>query len=177
MIQTHWRWLDRWKIILMKEWMDEWMNGIKTQYSKFYGKLIDLTAMKLTCSLWCFYTVHFFLHTQAGWERKREKSEDKRGMKWKRKKCAYSNVSILYILSRTMAEKNIHEFSREKTEHTTRKSISLVMDAMEMNRRNKTRYRIFSLASLTLFPSVIMYAHFVAVDMERNQINYLCKCV
>lgn len=28
-----------------------------TQYSKFYGKLIDLAAMKLTSSLWCFLDV------------------------------------------------------------------------------------------------------------------------
>lgn len=32
----------------------------KTQYSKFYGKLIDLAAMKLTSSLWYFLVAVFY---------------------------------------------------------------------------------------------------------------------
>lgn len=139
----------------------EWMKN-KTQYiQSFYGKLIDLAAMKLTSSLWCFLAVIFtiflllYLYKRTNnrpREVRRHQTVEWRGIE------KYIRMLYYIILSRTMAEKNIHEFTlwKKKKNQTTRKHLpSWTQWKWTVERK---RYRSLFFLSF-FFSRLLLYTH------------------
>lgn len=91
--------------------------------------------------------------------------------------CSY--LLFFFVLSRTMAEKNIHEFTTEERKKRTheRRSPWWTQWKRSVERKCYCFLLFFFFSLLIASPhsyAVIMYAHFVVVDTEWNQIYKMC---